>query len=75
MNNENEAMNVCQIFTEGEVLFGCVEPIRYKIIFEGMGTELASCQKHYEFYRSEAERVGILDRIKFMEIDKDSSEI
>jgi hypothetical protein len=69
MNNENEAMNVCQIFTEGEVLFGCVKPIKYKIVF--MGTEAASCQKHYEFYRSEAERVGILDRIEFVEINKE----
>ncbi len=73
MNNENEAMNVCQIFTEGEVLFGCVKPIKYKIIYGE--TEAVCCQKHYEFFRSEVERVGILNMIKFVEINKDSSEI
>lgn len=77
MENENEALEVCQIinFIEDDTLFGCLEPIRYKVIFEGMGIEAACCQLHYEFARSEVERNGMLSMIKFVDINNDNPEV
>ncbi|MBA3632774.1 MAG: hypothetical protein H0W58_08210 [Acidobacteria bacterium] len=74
MENEIEALEICQIinFIEDDTIFGCLEPIKYKVIFEGMGIELASCQHHYEFMRSEVEKNKMSAMIKFIEINNDN---
>lgn len=71
MENKSEELNVCQVFIENETLFGCVEPIKYKVIFDGMGVEGFSCQRHYEFTKSEVERNEMSAMVKFVEINND----
>ena len=74
MKDENETLEVCQMinFIEDDALFGCLEPIKYKVIFDGMGIEGFSCQRHYEFARSEVERNGMSAMIKFVEINNEN---
>lgn len=74
MQNENEALEICQMinFIEDDTLFGCLEPIRYKVVFEGMGIEAACCQLHYEFAKSEVEKNKMSDMIKFVPISDDN---
>jgi vacuolar-type H+-ATPase subunit B/Vma2 len=74
MKSEERVLETCQVinFTQSDTLFGCLEPIKYKIIFEGLGIEATSCQSHYEFFRSEVERTGILEKVKFVEINNDN---
>ena len=75
MKDENEALEVCQVinFIEDDALFGCLEPIKYKIILEGLGIEAISCQRHAELFKSEAEKKGILNKIKLVDITDDDS--
>lgn len=63
--------SVCQVinFIEDDALFGCREPVKYTIIYKGMGIEGASCQSHYEFFRDEMEKNGMLEMIEFVEIN------
>lgn len=62
---------ICQVinFIEDDALFGCREPVKYKIIYKGMGIEGASCQRHFEFFREEMEKKGMLEMIEFVEIN------
>ncbi len=74
---EIEALDICQIinFVEDDTLFDCLEPIKYKVIFDGMGIEGASCQRHYEFLKSEVEKNGMSNMIKFVEIINDNPKV
>ncbi len=50
MEDENEVLEICQVINfVDDTIFGCLEPVKYKVIFEGMGIEAASCQHHYDF--------------------------
>lgn len=61
--------SVCQVinFIEDDALFGCREPVKYRIIYKGMGIEGDSCQRHYEFFKNEVEKKGMSEMIKFVE--------
>ena len=74
MKGENEALSVCQIINfmeKDHVIFGCREPIKYKIIL--MGEEAVSCQRHYEFMKSEVEKHGMSEMIEVIEINDNKS--
>jgi hypothetical protein len=72
MEDEYRTYEVCQIinFMEDHTIFGCLEPIKYKVIL--MGMEAVSCQSHYEFMKSEVEKNGMSEMMEVIEINNDS---
>ena len=73
MEDINEITKMCEMinFIEDDALFGCLEPIKYKVIFEGVGVEGFSCQRHYKFFKDDVEKKGMTEFIKFVEINND----